>query len=153
MAEPRDYEQDILRRFDNWSVYLHEDQSYLGRSYIALSRGGDNEEMDPFIDTYPEEQEEFHLIVRGLKTVLDELYSPTRLNYANLRNTWHHNHWHVIPRYEGHDSGLRIVNGFEFRDLNPGKNYAPSPKVLVPTDVIAQIQSDMTAGLASVEVG
>lgn len=150
-TEARDYEADLLRRFESWAVYLHEDQSYLGRTYVALNRGGDNEELDPFLDTDPGERFEFIEVVDSIKTALDELYQPTRLNYANLRNTWHHCHWHVIPRYEGPDFGRRTVSGLDFHDMNPGRNYAPSPKHDVPPKIFSQIHADMSAALAPAE--
>lgn len=145
----RGFEQDILRRYENWTVYLHQNQSYLGRSYIALARGEDDEEMDPFIDTTAEEREELQTVTSGLKTALDELYQPTRLNYANLRNHWRRCHWHVIPRYEGEDFGLRVVSGFDFHDMNPGGSYAPAPSLELPPKVFSQIHTDMSEALAS----
>lgn len=146
-AESRDFEQDKLRQFESWAVYLHEDQTYLGRTYIALERGGDQEEMDPFLDTTTVEKEELTTIAQGLKLALDELYQPTRLNYSNLRNHWHKCHWHVVPRYEGEDQGHRVVDGFSFYDLNPGKHYAPSLKIDVPENVFVTIKTDLTQAL------
>lgn len=150
MATESDFfEQYRLAEFEHWGVFLHEDQSYLGRNYVALNRGEEGEENDPFLNTTSDEQGEFLTIISGVKVVLDELYQLTRLNYANLRNTWHHNHWHVIPRYETPEDGLRIVGGHEFRDLNQGRNYAPSPKHEVPAEVVMKIRDDMSEGLVS----
>jgi len=152
MATGIDYESNVLRRFENWSVYLHPDQSYLGRTYVALDRGEEGEEVDPFLDVDPGERDELVMIFGGLSDVLDVLYQPTRLNYSNLRNTWRKCLWHVVPRYEGGDLGLRVVHGFEFRDMNPGRNYAPSPQYDVPLGVFGAIKSEMADALAVVEL-
>jgi diadenosine tetraphosphate (Ap4A) HIT family hydrolase len=146
---PRDYEQDVISDFEFWQLSLHENQSYLGRSIVALKRGSD-EDVDPFDDTLEAERAELTVIMSGLKLVLSELYAPTRLNYANLRNQWLHCHWHVIPRYEEPENGLRIVEGIEFFDYNKGRNYAPAPSVELPRAVFNQIRLDIAEGIASV---
>lgn len=149
-SEQFDFEQYRLATYEHWGVFLHEDQSYLGRNYVALKRGGDNEEMDPFLDTTTEERDEFLTIVSGISTVLDELYQPTRLNYTNLRNTWRHCHWHIVPRYEVPELGIREVEGYKFYDFNLGVNYTPTPKREAPPEVVSRIIADMTEGLAAV---
>lgn len=140
MSETRDYEADIIAEFDHWKVYLHEDQRYLGRMYVALKREG---EIDPFIDTTPSERNELQYIFNGLHTVLRDLYQPTRLNYSNLRNTWHHCHWHVVPRYDT----PREVAGTEFVDENIGKNWSPYTDFKVPEPTFARIKQDITQAL------
>lgn len=137
-----DYNADILRDYENWSVYLHENQTYLGRTYIALARDG---EIDPFTETTAEEQSELLVVISGLKTALSKLYQPNLLNYANLRNTWHHCHWHVIPRY----AESREVLGHVFEDLNWGKNYAPVPDSTLSDEVYEKIKADLATELAS----
>lgn len=138
---PHDYDADLLRQYENWAVYLHENQTYLGRTYVALARDG---EVDPFTDTTTEEQSELLVVMRGLKTALDRLYQPDLLNYANLRNTWKHCHWHVIPRY----GTSRLVLGHTFEDLSWGKNYAPYPDSTVPNEVYEKIKTDLSTELA-----
>ena len=148
----RDFEQDIITEFEYWRLYINDNQSYLGRTYLALRRGDDEQEVDPFADTTEAEKSELTIVMSSLKVVLDELYQPARINYANLRNLWHHCHWHVVPRYEGEDYGLRTAYGMEFRDYNPGKNYAPVPALEVPEQVLFDIKKDIADGLASLPV-
>ncbi len=141
MAETeRNFENDIIKSFEHWTLYLHENQSYLGRAYLALNRGEVGEEIDPFVDTLPQEKSESELIFGALKGAYDELFQPTRINYANLRNSWLKCHWHIIPRYEGPDFGLRIFDNFGFRDFHPGKNYAPAPNFLIPDSTFDSIK-------------
>jgi diadenosine tetraphosphate (Ap4A) HIT family hydrolase len=135
-----DYEADLLHQYENWDVYLHANQTYLGRTYIALARGG---EVDPFTDITPEEQSELLVVVNVLKGALDRLYQPDLLNYANFRNTWRHCHWHVIPRYDS----ARIVLGQTFEDTNRGRNYAPYPNLTLPIDVYDKIKTDLATKL------
>lgn len=137
-----DYEANLLRQYENWGVYLHENQTYLGRTYIALGRDG---EVDPFTDTTPDEQSELLVVIGGLKTALNKLYQPDLLNYANLRNTWNHCHWHIVPRY----SSGRLILGHTFEDPNWGKNYAPYPDSTVPDEVYKKIKTDLGTELAA----
>jgi diadenosine tetraphosphate (Ap4A) HIT family hydrolase len=137
-----DYEANLLRQYENWAVYLHENQTYLGRSYIALARDG---EVDPFTDTTTEEQSELIVVVAGLKTALNALYRPDLLNYANLRNTWNHCHWHVVPRY----ATGRTVMGHAFEDPNWGKNYAPYPDARLPSEVYEKVKTDLVTELGT----
>lgn len=143
MTPAPDYEANHIRDYEYWSVYLHESQRYLGRTYIALAREGD---IDPFVETTPNEQSELLMIVSGLKTVLHDLYQPTRLNYDNLRNAWHHCHWHVVPRYDT----PRIVEGVEFVDENVGKNWPPFTPFPIPESLHARIRSDIAEALYEV---
>jgi diadenosine tetraphosphate (Ap4A) HIT family hydrolase len=138
-----DYDADILHQYENWRVYLHENQTYLGRTYIALGRDG---EVDPFTDTTFDEQSELLVVVSGLKSALNKLYQPDLLNYANLRNTWKHCHWHVIPRYK---TG-RLVLGHRFEDPNWGKNYTPYPLSAVPNVVYEKVKTDLSNELAAI---
>lgn len=118
MSEQIDYEKCTLTQDRFWTTYLHHNQAYLGRSYIALNREG---QLDPYTDTTPEERAELEVIIGGLQTALNDLYQPDLFNYANFRNTWPRCHWHVIPRYEN----LRELDGQTFTDNNWGRNYAP----------------------------
>ena len=51
-----DYEKYPIKSYKYWSVYLHYNQSYLGRCYIVLNRSGN---LDPYSDTTVEERAEF----------------------------------------------------------------------------------------------
>ena len=138
------YEDLIIETFSFWTLYLHDKQNYLGRSYIALNRGGN---LDPFTETSPEEKSELEAIILKLQTALDKLYQPNLYNYANFRNTWPRCHWHIIPRYET----LRVVNGQEFIDRNWGKNYAPYDRDFKVSDALLEtikssIKQELRAG-------
>lgn len=141
VGEPGDpYYHNLLKRYDNWSLFVHDSQTYPGRAYAALHREGS---IDPFLDTTHEEQEELTVVVQELTVCLNGLYRPDLYNYANLRNEWSHCHWHVIPRYET----PRHIHGEEFVDENWGHNYAPYPGREIGAQVFAAIKADMRAAL------
>jgi diadenosine tetraphosphate (Ap4A) HIT family hydrolase len=136
------FERNLVGDFPLWGVFAHDQQSYLGRTYIALVREGD---VDPVVDTTPEEREQLHIIKVGLHAVLAELYHPDRLNYAILGNEWPHLHEHVIPRYQT----PREVGGVTFIDHNWGKNYTPYDEGFqIPEAVFDKIKADLSAGIA-----
>ena len=114
------FEQFKITQFDKWSVYLHQNQCYLGRLYIAANHDND---VDLF-DMTVEERDEFFDVGKAVKKALAELFNPDRLNYANLQNEWHHLHIHIIPRY----ASPRIFDEISFIDEKWGKNYAPYNK-------------------------
>ncbi len=118
MDQEIDYTKYIIKDFIYWRVYLHMSQIYLGRCYIALKRDGN---LDPYTDTTEAERTELQSIIVKIQQALIKLYQPDMFNYANLRNVWHHCHWHIIPRYKEQ----RVMNGQRFVDENWGKNYAP----------------------------
>ena len=138
-----DYEKYELKRYNYWTVYLHYNQAYVGRNYIALNREGS---LDAFSDTIPEERAELETIIVKLQSVLNDLYQPDIYNYATFGNTWLRCHWHVIPRYET----PRTVQGQDFVDHNWGKNYAPYDRNFsISDELFDKIQQDMVNGLNS----
>lgn len=141
MTDTIDYEKHLLKEYGHWTVYLHYNQAYLGRNYIALNRQGN---LDPYTDTTPQERAELELIITDLQSSISDLYQPELYNYANFRNTWPRCHWHVIPRY----ATPRTLNEQIFTDDNWGKNYAPYNRNFeITTELFEQIKSDMSQRL------
>lgn len=112
-----EFEQQKVKSYDHWTLFLHENQCYLGRTYLWANR---SDAVD-FIETSKAEREEFYTITRCLKKVLDDLFMPDLYNYASLGNISNHLHVHIIPRYKG----TRNFNGLEFADKRWGMNYSP----------------------------
>ena len=143
VAEKIDYEKYPLKEYEYWTVYLHHNQAYLGRTYIALNRTGS---LDAYKDTTPEERKELESIIKKLQKVLNNLYNPDIYNYATFGNTWLRCHWHMIPRYRN----ARAIDGQEFTDENWGKNYAPYNRSFeVSKEIFEQINKGITDGLNS----
>ena len=70
------------------------------------------------------EREEFFKIAKDIKDVLQKLFEPDRINCANLQNSSHHLHIHLIPRYKK----SRSFDGVEFIDKRWGSNPSPYDK-------------------------
>ena len=111
-----------LRMHDgaHWEVHLHMNQCYLGRSYIKSKRPG----LVDFMDTTPEEREEFFRIATALRDGLTSLFKPDLFNWATLGNIVRQCHMHFVPRYEN----SRALEGVFFTDQNWNKNWAPYDK-------------------------
>ena len=113
-----DFEQLRVKTFVHWALFLHEDQTFLGRCYVALEP---ERNVDPFTECTQEEWAELLTIIMPvLASTLGELFQPDLLNYANLRNFWPNCHWHVVPRYKS----VRSIEGWDFVDPVPGKNWS-----------------------------
>ncbi len=85
-----------LTEFEHSVAFLHQDQSYLGRSLLILKRHCDHLHEVPEQLLAP-----FNREMRQLADALFSLLQPDRLNYAMLGNHVSHVHWHIIPRYQG----------------------------------------------------
>lgn len=130
------YKELMIKEFENWEVYLHESQCYLGRSYIWARREG----VVDFFDMTPEERREYNEVGRALKGALGKAFKPDLCNYATLANTTAHLHTHVIPRYKGQ----REFSGIVFRDERWGRNYAPYDKNFkVVSEVLFKIRDEI----------
>ncbi|MDP3882311.1 MAG: HIT family protein [Nanoarchaeota archaeon] len=114
---PEDYNLLQIHEGDNWEVFLHENQYFLGRVYLWAKRTDASDLMDM---TQAEQQEFFDLGSR-VKEALTSLFQPDLFNYAALSNNSPHLHVHFIPRYKT----SREFAGQEFKDERWGKNYAP----------------------------
>ncbi len=107
---------------EHWSVYLHHNQSYLGRSKAELKR----KLKDPLECTKAEHDELWEEILPLYQRLVTAAFEPVRINYAHLANADLQVHWHLVPRYE--DPADREFAGVTFVDENVGHNFAPAPK-------------------------
>ncbi len=112
-----DFEKLKIKEYEQWIVYLHQNQYYLGRMYIWARR----ENALDFMEMNEEEKKELFKIGQELKKALLLSFKPDLINYAILGNVAKHLHIHVIPRY----SSNRAFDGIKFTDRQWGKNYAP----------------------------
>ncbi len=112
-----DCEKLKIKEYEQWIVYLHQNQYYLGRMYIWARR----ENALDFMEMNEEEKKELFKIGQELKKALLLSFKPDLINYAILGNVAKHLHIHVIPRY----SSNRAFDGIKFTDRQWGKNYAP----------------------------
>lgn len=108
-----------IKRFRYWTLNLHYNQSYLGRTICYL-----NTYKEKLSELEKEECFELFDIIKIYQRSLTKLWKPDWWNYAQLGNITRHLHVHFIPRYKD----KRIFEGAEFIDERWGDNYAPTPK-------------------------
>lgn len=106
-----------IKRYQYWTVFLHESQCYIGRVYLLAHENPDRD----FLGIEGEERQEFFQIGRSIKQALAALFRPDRINYAMLSNKFEKLHVHLIPRYQT----PRFFQGIKFVDARWGQNYAP----------------------------
>lgn len=110
----------LIKKHKYWTILLHPDQRYLGRSMVKLQR-----HIVDFFDTTEQEKAELFGIMKRLKGVLTDLFKPDLFNYASFGNEVRHLHIHLIPRYKN----KRVFKGIEFIDERWGHNYSPYEKL------------------------
>jgi len=136
---PIDFKKLVIETVPHWTVQLHEDQSYLGRIVIALTRPA---EVD-FLDLSEDEHAAYFKVARRCKQALCELFAPDMFNHASLRNEWRQQHVHLVPRYQT----PRNFGEREFVDARWGRNWAPNEKLLLPEAELLQIHATIQARL------
>jgi diadenosine tetraphosphate (Ap4A) HIT family hydrolase len=124
-----DYEKLKIKSFKYWDLYLHENQCYLGRTFVQLK---DESGIEDFLDIKGEVREEFFQIGQSVKKALKNLFKPDKMNYAALSNKSPVIHMHIIPRYKD----AREFGGITFKDTRWGQNYAPYDRSFVLDEAI-----------------
>jgi diadenosine tetraphosphate (Ap4A) HIT family hydrolase len=111
------FERLKIKEYKHWSLFLNENQSYLGRVCLVAKR----EDAVDLFDITEAEREELFLAGAEINQALKALFQPDLMNYASLGNSFRHLHVHFIPRY----SSERSFQGMKFSDVRWGKNYEP----------------------------
>ncbi|MBI2045253.1 hypothetical protein HYT23_04300 [Candidatus Pacearchaeota archaeon] len=129
-------EKYFIRKFDYWTIYLAENQYYLGRVYVVLNRHG----PEKTIELTKGEWNELKEISDKLTIVLASLYKYDLAHYiiSQMRDRYHF-HMHLIPRYEN----VRNFYGEEFKDEMWGKPPFPTPKREFSEEILMQIKGDI----------
>jgi diadenosine tetraphosphate (Ap4A) HIT family hydrolase len=136
-----DYEQLRIKSYKYWDLYLHENQCYLGRVFVQLK---DDIGVDDFLAIQGEAREEFFFIGEQVKSALNTLFQPDKMNYAALSNNSPVIHVHIVPRYKE----SREFAGMVFKDERWGQNYAPYDKSFtVDESVLFQIRDALKENL------
>ncbi|MDE2079647.1 MAG: HIT domain-containing protein [Patescibacteria group bacterium] len=111
-----DHSADI-KKFKYWTLMLHSNQSYLGRSICYL-----NTYKETLAELAEDEYLELLEIIKQYQTALSKLWHPDGWNYAQLGNVVPHLHVHFIPRYKN----TITWEGAVFTDERWGNHYAPA---------------------------
>ncbi len=134
------YDRLLIKKFRYWSVYLHENQCYLGRLIIWSH----HESYTDIFDLHLNNLNELVKISRLLKLVLNDLFAPDLYNWSSYANVVRHPHVHLIPRYNRKVKQLNIV----FEDSRWGANPAPYDKnFILPDEKLMKLKHQISSGL------
>lgn len=116
----------IIREYTHWTLLVHENQNYLGRTVLWFVHEG---KMQRFSDLKMSELVELRMLTKQIEQALYELWRPDHMNYAWLGNLFSehqgHGHMHLIPRY----ASPRIFRRHEYTDSTWGTgDKAPAYK-------------------------
>lgn len=129
-----------------WKISISEDQTYLGRCYVALKR-----HCGDLKDLTDEEIIDFRDLVNKLETAIRKSFNATMFNWTCLMNNAYqeknpepHVHWHMRPRYE-----LKITFENEvFEDVEFGQHYLREGKHNVSEDLRNKIAEEIKKNLS-----
>ncbi len=134
-----DFSKYKIKDYKYWSVFLHQNQGYLGRCVVWCNR----EDALDLADATPEERQELFIVLSELKNAIQKAFQPDWLNYAFLGNETRHLHGHFIPRYVK----PKEFEGVTFEDKFYGHNYKTDHSFSAPAEVIETIKSRIQAVL------
>lgn len=120
-----------IKEYKHWSVFLNENQCYLGRVALVAKR----KDAVDFIEMTHAERDEFFVVGSEVNRALKKSFQPDHMNYASLGNSYRHLHVHFIPRY----ATKRVFHGIEFVDTRWGKNYEPYDRNFKVSDEVLLI--------------
>ncbi len=134
-----DFSKYLIKEYEYWSIYLHENQGYLGRCIIWCKR----ENAFDLTDTTEVEQIELFTVLRILREALIGIFGCDWLNYSFLGNEIRHLHGHVIPRYAKPKEFMGVV----FEDKLYGHRYKADPSFIIPEKVFNEIKTKIQEAL------
>lgn len=127
-----DFSKYKIRDYRHWSVYIYQNQSYLGRCVIWCRR---QDALD-LADVTAEEKEELFFVLEEMKRALKSVFQTDWFNYAFLGNETRHLHCHFIPRYASN----REFDGIIFEDKKWGHNYKTDKSFIISEKLLGQIK-------------
>lgn len=112
-------ESSFIKQFNYWTLLLHTNQSFLGRTILVLqSHKTDLAELEQ------NESQEMIEVIRLLRNIYKIELNAAKINYAVLGNELEHLHLHIIPRY----ASTVAFNNQLFEDQRFGQNPYPYDK-------------------------
>src|SRR3989344_3516676 len=121
-----------IKDYKFWSIFLNQNQCYLGRCIIWCNR---KDALD-LVDATPEEQKELFIVLNKLGNAIKKAFQPDWLNYAFLGNEIKRLHGHLIPRY----AKPKIFEGITFEDKLYGHNYKTDHSFYVSSEIVEKIK-------------
>ena len=139
----QDYSKSLVKEYQYWSVYVHENQGYVGRCVVWCKR----ENALDLTDATKEEREELFVILKTLQETLRACFHADWFNYAFLGNGTKHLHGHVIPRYA---KPVEFM-GLTFEDKHFGHNYRTDHDFVTSEQLLQEVRSKIFACLPAGE--
>ena len=128
-----------ILKYNYWTIYLNDNQYYLGRIYVTLNRHG----PENTLSLNGVEWGEFKSILDKVTLIVGRLFEVDLFNYLVLQNKdRNHFHMHVIPRYQKE----RRLNEEVFRDESWGKPPFPSPNKKINEETFNMIKKLILEG-------
>ena len=127
-----DFSKNLIKEYKYWTVYIHQNQSYLGRCVVWCKR----ENALDLTEATPEEQKELFIVLNDLKNAVTKVFQPDWFNYAFLGNDTRHLHGHFIPRYARPKEFMDVI----FKDERWGHNYKTDHDFKISAEILSAIQ-------------
>ncbi|MAJ97428.1 hypothetical protein CL644_00935 [bacterium] len=135
----KDYSIYEIKNYPYWGIFIHENQSYLGRCVVWCKR----KDVLDLADATSEEQLELFVILKELRSASTKAFAPDWFNYAFLGNETRHLHGHFIPRYKE----AKEFEGIIFTDERWGHNYKTDYEFVTPEPVLQKIKKAIQENL------
>lgn len=134
-----DFSKYKIENYKHWSIFLHQNQGYLGRCVVWCNR----EDALDLADATPEEQRKLFVALNELGNAVQKVFRPDWSNYAFLGNETRHLHGHFIPRY----AKPKEFEGIIFEDKLWGHNYKTDHSFSAPAKVVEKIRLSIQEAL------
>ena len=131
--------ENLVKDYEYWTVYVHENQGYLGRCVVWCKR----ENALDITDATQEEQQELFKVLNDLSNASRKVFNPDWFNYAFLGNEVQHLHGHFIPRY----ATPRFLMGVSFEDMSYGHNYKTDHSFVTTQELMQKVRDELKRAL------
>jgi len=131
--------KNLVKDYENWAIYVSENQSYLGRCVVWCKR----ENALDLADATPEEWQELFLVLRNLREAAKKVFQPDWFNYSFLGNETRHLHGHFVPRYAKPKMFMDIM----FEDRLYGHNYKTDQEFKTSVELLAEVRDKLRSVL------
>jgi len=128
-------EDQLVKKYQCWSLLIHPNQGYLGRMVIWCSRP----DAQDLSEATLLEQQELFIVLNEAKTALRKAFQPDWYNYSFLGNETPHLHGHIVPRY----AQPRPFANMIFTDALFGRNYITDKNFNTPKEVSLAIREKL----------
>jgi diadenosine tetraphosphate (Ap4A) HIT family hydrolase len=135
----KNHSDDIIKKYDFWTVKVYSNQEYLGRCVIWCNR----ENALDLTDATEDEKREFFQIIKNLKMAIEKAFNPDWMNYSFLGNSARHLHCQMVPRYKNE----REFSGVIFKNKRWGYNWLLDESYITSSELLQSIKTKIKDNL------